>query len=87
MTHQEAIKNLDTMWKMLTKAYDEIPDSFVMAFTKAINALKAETEPNYDEWCTDCKEYDKERHCCPRWNRVIRETLDEVRRKNDERLR
>ena len=30
-----------------------------------------------DEWCTDCKEYDQERHCCPRFNRVIRQTLSE----------
>ena len=38
-------------------------------------------EPEYsmDEWCTDCKEYDHERHCCPRFNRVIRETVDEVK--------
>ena len=38
------------------------------------------TQPEYrlDEWCTDCKEYDKERHCCPRWNRVIRDTLQDV---------
>lgn len=28
-----------------------------------------------DEWCTDCKEYDTDRHCCPRWNKVIRQTL------------
>ncbi len=33
-----------------------------------------------DEWCYDCKEYDKERHCCPRFNRVIRTTLDDVRK-------
>ena len=32
----------------------------------------------WDEWCTGCKEYDHERHCCPRFNRVIRTTLDEV---------
>lgn len=38
-------------------------------------------EPKLDEWCTDCKEYDQERHCCPRWNRVIRETLKDVKRK------
>lgn len=38
----------------------------------------AEPEPNYDEWCTDCKEYDQERHCCPRWNRVIREALKDA---------
>lgn len=30
------------------------------------------------EWCSDCKEYDKERHCCPRWNSVIRNTVDEL---------
>ena len=38
----------------------------------------AQPELNYDEWCTDCKEYDHERHCCPRWNRVIRETLKDA---------
>lgn len=31
------------------------------------------------EWCTDCKEYDKERHCCPRFNRVIKETVAEMK--------
>lgn len=38
----------------------------------------AQPEPHYDEWCTDCKEYDSERHCCPRFNRVIRETLKDA---------
>ena len=33
--------------------------------------------PEMDEWCTDCREYDNERHCCPRFNRVIREALSE----------
>lgn len=33
-----------------------------------------------DEWRTDCKEYDKERHNCPRFNRVIREALEEVKK-------
>ena len=35
-------------------------------------------QPDTDEWCHDCKEYDKEHHCCPRWNRVIRTTLEEA---------
>ena len=39
----------------------------------------AQPEYNLDEWCTDCKEYDHEKHCCPRFNRVIRETIEEVR--------
>lgn len=29
------------------------------------------------EWCTDCKEYDHEKHCCPRWTKVIRTTLND----------
>lgn len=36
-------------------------------------------QPKYDEWCDDCKEYDKERHCCPRWNRVIRQTVEDMK--------
>jgi hypothetical protein len=32
---------------------------------------------NFDEWCTDCKEYDTENHRCPRWNKVIRRALEE----------
>lgn len=37
--------------------------------------MDAQPEQHHDEWCTDCKEYDTDRHCCPRWNRVIRQTL------------
>ena len=29
------------------------------------------------EWCTGCKEYDTEKHCCPRFNNVIRNTMNE----------
>lgn len=36
--------------------------------------------PELDEWCPDCKEYDTERHCCPRFNRVIRETLADMKK-------
>ena len=31
------------------------------------------------EWCTDCKEYDHDRHCCPRFSRVINTTLQDIR--------
>ena len=33
---------------------------------------------NMDEWCDDCKEYDHEKHCCPRFNRVIRTAMEEA---------
>lgn len=39
----------------------------------------ASVQPDLDEWCTDCKEYDTERNCCPRFNRVIREAVREMR--------
>lgn len=54
-----------------------------LRYTDVINTLtelpSAQPEYNMNEWCTDCKEYDQERHCCPRFNRVIRETVDEVK--------
>ena len=40
--------------------------------------LPTQPEPNYDEWCTDCKEYDHENSCCPRWTKVIRQTRREL---------
>ena len=42
MKVSEAIKQLDTMWKMLTSAYDDIADSHVAAYTMAVDALKAQ---------------------------------------------
>jgi len=48
-------------------------------FSLAVEAL--ENKDALDEWCTDCKEYDKEKHCCPRFTKVIRETLKEIKEK------
>lgn len=45
---------------------------------KVIDKLPS-AHPEINEWCTDCKEYDHEHHCCPRFNRVIREAAEEVR--------
>lgn len=30
------------------------------------------------EWCHDCKEYDQTQHCCHRWTKVIRETVERM---------
>lgn len=40
----------------------------------------AQPEQNPDEWCTDCREYDKEKHCCPRFNRIIRTAMGDASR-------
>ena len=39
----------------------------------------AEPEQEDFEWCTDCKEYDQEKHCCHRWTKVIRKTVEEMK--------
>ena len=63
MTREEAIKALKGL-------YDGSE-----AILMAIEALEGVC---YDEWCTDCKEYDTEKNCCPRFNRVIREAMKRV---------
>ena len=39
----------------------------------------AQHEIDFDEWCVDCKEYDHDKHCCPRFNKVIRRTVAEMK--------
>ena len=39
----------------------------------------AQPEQHLDEWCDSCKEYDKKRHSCPRWNKVIKNTVEELK--------
>lgn len=52
---------------------------------KCIESLpSAQHELNLDEWCIACKEYDKNKHCCPRWNRVIRQTLKDMKEEQPE---
>ena len=46
---------------------------------QAAELERIKAEPHYDEWCTDCKEYDREKNCCPRFNRVIRNTVKEMK--------
>ena len=41
--------------------------------------VDAEPEQIEFEWCTDCKEYDQEAHCCHRWTKVIRNTVNDLK--------
>ena len=43
-----------------------------------IKALPSAEEESF-EWCNNCKEYDQEKHCCHRWTKVIRNTVEEIR--------
>ena len=44
----------------------------------------AEPEQEEFEWCHDCKEYDQEQHCCHRWTKVIRQTVEELKAQKPE---
>lgn len=73
MTRKEAIRWLtNEKW---TNANNKYKKEWNEAFDLAIEAL---SDRPTDEWCTDCKEYDHEKHYCPRFNRVIRTTLNEA---------
>lgn len=39
--------------------------------------------PEY-RWCKDCKEHDKENHCCHRFSTVIRDVIEEWRKEHEE---
>lgn len=42
------------------------------------NRCWAGQEPQSFKWCTDCKEYDQEKHCCHRYSKVIRDTVSGI---------
>jgi hypothetical protein len=50
------------------------------AICKRIKALPSvPAEQTHEEWCTDCKEYDKEQHCCHRYCKIIRQAVAEIK--------
>ena len=71
--------------KFLEDAEKEAVKNRKYVFASALNTIRGNlrnfpsAQPDLDEWCTTCFEYDSERHCCPRFNRVIRETLKEMK--------
>ena len=91
ISRQAAIDELKAMYHAAEKWGAEAMDEVIKARAESCMASLIEmklriekispADPGFDEWCTDCKEYDKEKHCCPRWNRVIRETLEESKPK------
>lgn len=72
MTYEKAIDLLNEITTQGREA-DE-------AINMAIQALK---ENHYHhqifEYCTDCKEYDREHHCCHRFTKVIGTTIYDAR--------
>lgn len=46
---------------------------------KMMPSAQPEPEDEEFEWCTDCKEYDQTAHCCHRFTKVIRQTVEEIK--------
>ena len=70
----------------------EETDTKKMTIAEAIDEWSDEGCPptaNADEfeWCHDCKEYDQNAHCCHRWTKVIRNTVDGLLAQGYERVR
>ena len=89
ISRQAAIDALDVLcqehrYKIPGKreTYSQYNEAWQDALDRAEGAIfnlpSAQPEYKMDEWCHDCKEYDQERHCCPRFNRVIREAVKEI---------
>lgn len=60
-------------WGFTREEYEEFLDM-------AVKALEQQPCYNPDEWCHDCSEYDHDKHCCPRYNKVIRNAVEEVKK-------
>ena len=62
-------------------ALNECTDIKGYAYTSLHDALMEipGAEQEEFEWCHDCKEYDQEAHCCHRWSKQIRQTVEELK--------
>ena len=82
MTRDEAIAKLkiyrDYLCKM-SSVFDV--NEVVKPFNMAIESLEeAKKREETWDWCTDCKEYDQENHCCHRFSKRIWESVEELKR-------
>ena len=83
ISRQQAIDAFNARLGELVVGGEENAKSVEMYLNKVIEKIEAlpsaQPEQNLDEWCDSCKEYDKEKHSCPRWNKVIKNTVDELK--------
>lgn len=80
MTREEKISRLKDILSEINEN-----DNAVCYLTSEDNELiesvieALEQESQTFEWCTGCREYDQEKHCCHRWSKVIRNTVEEMK--------
>lgn len=78
MTYKVAIEELRDGLDTHTEYYlgNQVDRELAEICIKALEKCQ-KVEKSF-EWCTDCKEYDKDKHCCHRWSKRIRETIGEI---------
>lgn len=66
---------IGTTSKILAEVFNKVVK---MSNDELIELAKAiDNKPQTEEYCDTCKEYDKDKHYCPRFSRVIKDTLDD----------
>ena len=66
--------------EIITDKYKlRIPTTVYYDLLSDVREVEEEQEPQSFEWCDTCKEYDQENHCCHRWSKVIRNTVEEMK--------
>ena len=71
------------------------PNGFSDTYDKAMILTLVDEQPTVEaepteeqfEWCHDCKEYDQNTHCCHRWTKVIRNTVNDLKTQGYEPVR
>lgn len=89
MTNEEIIQGLQftidmflfdpSTGEVLEKPRNDMDKTTIEACKGAIELLEQQPCYNPDEWCHDCSEYNHEKHCCPRYNKVIRGAVEEMK--------
>ena len=78
MTYKEAIKELRDGLDTHTEYYlgNQADRKLAEICIKALERCQ-KAEESF-EWCHECKEYDKEKHCCHRFTKQIRKTVSDI---------
>ena len=74
----------DVVYKVLTNYYHHRTETQHESLKEALSKVPTVdvefVQPIEEfEWCHDCKEYDQNAHCCHRWTKVIRNTVNDLK--------
>lgn len=65
-------------YEVLTEYYHHTEETQHKALKEALGQVPEAWQEEF-EWCHDCREYDQERHCCHRFTKTIRDTVEEIK--------